>query len=75
MNQINYAAMSDQELRQYFLQHREDKIALEIYLERLNEHPRQIIATVDAPDFDSKLQVAIEQKILQAKDNKGESAV
>jgi len=46
MNQINYAAMSDQELKQYFLQHREDKIALQAYLNRLNEHPRPIITTI-----------------------------
>lgn len=75
MNQINYAAVSDQDLRQYFLRHREDKIALEAYLDRINEHPRQIIANVDEPDFDSKLQAAIEQKMQQARDSKGESAV
>ncbi len=65
MNQINYAAMSDQDLKQYFLQHREDKTALQAYLDRINEHPRQIITTVDDPDFDSKIQAAIASKINQ----------
>ena len=63
MNQINYAAMSDQDLKQYFLQHREDKTALQAYLDRINEHPRQIITTVDDPDFDIKIQAAICKKI------------
>lgn len=75
MNQINYAAMSKEELKQYFLQHREDKTALQAYLNRLNEHPRQIITTVDDPDFDSKIQAAIQQQMQQTNDSKGESAV
>ena len=65
MNQINYAAMSDQDLKQYFLQHREDKTALQAYLDRINEHPRQINTTVDAPDFDTKIQAAIRQQMQQ----------
>jgi hypothetical protein len=32
MSQVNYAAMSDKKLKQYFLQHREDKAALQAYL-------------------------------------------
>lgn len=65
MNQINYAAMSDQNLKQYFLQHREDKTALQEYLDRINEHPRQIITTVDDPEFDTKIQAAIASKMNQ----------
>ena len=72
MNQINYAAMSDQDLKQYFLQHREDKTALQAYLDRINEHPRQIITTVNDPDFDAKIQAAIRQQMQQ---NKGWSQV
>lgn len=69
MSQINYAAMSDQELRKYFLQHREDKMALQAYLDRLSDRPRNIITTVDDPDFDAKVQAAILQQI-QAGDSK-----
>lgn len=65
MNQVNYDAMSDAELKQYFLQHREDT-ALQAYLNRLNKRPRMIIATPGDPDFDSKIQAAIRQQ-LQAK--------
>ncbi len=63
MNQINYADMSDKELRQYFLRHREDKMALQAYLDRLSDRPRNIITTVDDPDFDAKVQAAIRQRI------------
>ena len=67
MNQINYAAMSDKDLKQYFLQHRNDKTALQAYLDRVNEHPRQIITTVDDPDFNTKIQAAIRQQMQQNK--------
>lgn len=50
MSQINYAAMSDQELRRYFLRHRKDKTALRTYVDRLSDRPRNIITTVDDPD-------------------------
>lgn len=43
MSQIDYTAMSDQELRQYFLKHREDKTALQAYLERRRERSGQVI--------------------------------
>jgi hypothetical protein len=63
MSPINYAVMSDQELRQYFLRHREDKTALRAYLDRLSERPREIITTVDDPDFDAKIQAATLRQI------------
>lgn len=62
MSQVNYAAMSDEELKQYFLRHREDKMALRAYLDRVGERPREIITTVDDPDFDAKIQAAILRK-------------
>ena len=74
MSQVNYAAMSDQELRQHFLKHREDKMALQAYLDRLSSRPRNIITTVDDPDFDAKIQAAVLQQ-MQAADDSGEAAV
>lgn len=74
MSQVNYAAMSDQELRQYFLGHREDKTALRAYLDRLSARPREVITTVDDPDFDAKIQAAILRQMQVADDN-GEAAV
>jgi hypothetical protein len=63
MSQVNYAAMSDKELRQYFLRHREDKTALRVYLDRLGERPFELITTVDDPDFDAKIQAAVVRKM------------
>jgi hypothetical protein len=74
MSQVNYAAMSDRELKQYFLRHREDKTALQAYLDRLGDRPREMIATVDDPDFDEKIQAAILRQ-LQAVDGNSEVAV
>ncbi len=34
MSKIEYVTMSDQQLRQYFLEHRDDLAALEAYLDR-----------------------------------------
>ena len=70
MSQVNYAAMSDKQLKQYFLQHREDKVAFQTYLDRLNIRSRQIITTVDDPDFDAKIEAAILQQ-MQAADSNG----
>jgi hypothetical protein len=74
MSQVNYAAMSDQDLKQYFLHHREDKTALQAYLDRLSDRPRKIITTVDDPNFDEKIQAAILRQ-LQAVDGNSEAAV
>jgi predicted metal-dependent RNase len=63
MSQINYAAMSDRELKQYFLQNRQDREALEVYLDRINQRPRNIIASPGDPDFNEKIQAAIRQKL------------
>ncbi len=63
MSQINYDTMSDSELKQYFVEHRGDEAAFQAYLDRLNQRPRRIIAHPDDPDFDEKVQAAIQQKL------------
>lgn len=63
MNQVNYDAMSNSELKQYFLKHRGDRSALQAYLDRINQRPLRIIASPNDPDFDEKVQAAIRQKI------------
>ena len=72
MSQVNYAAMSDEELRRYFLRHREDKTALRAYLDRFGDRPRNVITTVDDPDFDTKIQAAILGR-MRAADNNSEA--
>jgi hypothetical protein len=63
MNQINYDAMSDTELRTYFLTHRQDQAAFQARLDRLNRQSPTIVANPTEPDFDEKLQALIRQKL------------
>jgi hypothetical protein len=44
MNQPNYDAISDAELRHYFLEHHQDQSAFQAYLDRINQRPRSVIA-------------------------------
>ena len=74
MNKSDYAAMSDQELRRYFLDHRDDKTAFQAYLDRLSKRPREIITTVDDPNFDAKVQAAVLRQI-EVKEDNGEAEV
>lgn len=59
MSQTNYASMSDEELKRYESAHREDKAALQVYLDRLADRPHKVITTVDNPNFDVKIEAAI----------------
>jgi predicted metal-dependent RNase len=68
MSQIDYSLMSDDELRQFFLQNRQDRTAFEAYMDRLNQRPRKIIASPGDPDFEQKIQAAIRRK-LEGSDN------
>ena len=63
MSEINYATMSDQALRDYFLAHKNDQSALQAYLARRNEQPREVITTVGDPEFDLKIEKAIQAKL------------
>jgi cell division protein FtsB len=63
MSHINYDAMSQAELKQYFLKHRRDKAAFQAYLDRINQRPLRVIASPDDPDFDEKVQAAIRRKL------------
>jgi hypothetical protein len=60
---INYSAMSYQELRRYFLAHRQDAEALQAYLARRREQSPSIITTVDDPDFDRKIHASVERQM------------
>ncbi|MGK7944199.1 MAG: hypothetical protein AB4058_07005 [Microcystaceae cyanobacterium] len=63
MSKINYATMSDEALRQYFLEHKNEQSALQAYLERRNDQPREVITKVGDPDFDLKIEKAIQEKL------------
>ncbi|BAU64941.1 hypothetical protein STA3757_23190 [Stanieria sp. NIES-3757] len=63
MNQINYENMTDTELKQYFLKHRNNKSALQAYLDRINQYSQEVIASPNDPNFDAKIQAAILKKL------------
>ena len=67
MSQTNYDAMSDAELKQYFLKHRGDYAAFQAHLDRMNQRPRRVIASPNDSDFDQKVQAAIRQKLEAAR--------
>jgi predicted metal-dependent RNase len=69
MTQVNYAAMSDKELRKYFLQHREDRIAMQAYFSRLEARPHRVVTTVGDPDFSVKIEAAVQRQIREANHN------
>jgi hypothetical protein len=74
MSQTNYDAMSDAELKQYFLKHRGDHAAFQAYLDRINQRPHRIIASPNDPDFDEKVQAAIRRKLEVARSHSNQWA-
>ena len=50
MKPINYATMSNQELKQYLLEHKDDKEAFYAYLDRKQQSPQQVIIGVNELD-------------------------
>lgn len=70
MSQVKFDAMSDAELRQYFLANRQDQEALQAYLDRFGQRPKSVIASPNDPDFDEKIQAAIRQKLETADSKK-----
>ena len=63
MSQVDYAVMTNEQLKQYMLEHRDDKAALSAYLERRHQQKLPIIANVKDADFDDKLKATIERKM------------
>lgn len=71
MSRVDYSAMSDTELKQYFLKHRRDQAAFQAYLDRINQRPLRIIANPSEPNFDEKVQSAIRRKLEAARNSEG----
>ena len=63
MSQVNFDAMSDTDLKRYFLANRQDQVAFQAYLDRFSQRPKPMIASPSDPDFDEKIQAAIRQKL------------
>jgi hypothetical protein len=69
MSQANYVKMSDEELRHYFLDHRNDPIAMKAFFDRLKANPDRFITTVEDPDFSAKIEASIQHQLQEARNN------
>jgi hypothetical protein len=63
MSQIEFDSMSLDEAKQYFLKHRDDQKAFEVYMDKLHQSGRAIIIDPTDPDSEAKAQAAIQQKL------------
>ncbi|MGK7877187.1 MAG: hypothetical protein AB4426_28990 [Xenococcaceae cyanobacterium] len=64
MNKVDYVAMSDQELKRYFLEHRDDVEAFHAYMDRLNARPRNPIVKAGELDHlssDEQVQIVAQR--------------
>lgn len=65
MSQVDFAQMTDEQLKQYIIQHQNDQDALAIYLARRSKKNLPVLANVKDDDFDEKVQMAIAQQLEQ----------
>lgn len=63
MNSEKYTQMSHKQLKKYLLKNRNDKAALQVYLNRRHQQPNPVIATVNESDFEDKILTAIRNKM------------
>lgn len=64
MSNVDYAAMSDQELKQYFLAHRNDQSAFEAYMDRRHQKQKQTLIAageIDRLPFDEQVAIVAER--------------
>ncbi|OCQ94445.1 hypothetical protein BCD64_07115 [Nostoc sp. MBR 210] len=63
MTKVNYAAMSDQELKSYLLNHRDDQEAFYAYMDRRKTRNRDAAIELNDPAWEEKI-IALIQKQL-----------
>lgn len=63
MSQINYAGMTDQELKRYLLDHREDQDAFYAYMDRRYARPNRQGISPDDPEWEAKVLAIIRAQI------------
>jgi hypothetical protein len=63
MTKVNYAAMSDQELKRYILTHRDDQEAFHAYMDRRRSRPRRTAINFDDPDWENKIVSVIQAQL------------
>jgi hypothetical protein len=63
MTKINYAAMSDQELKHHILTHRDDQEAFHNYMDRRRSRSNRTAVKFDDPDWEEKVLAAIQAQL------------
>lgn len=63
MNPVNYTQMSDNQLKKYLVNNRNDKAALQVYLNRRHQNQNPVIATLNKSDFEDKILTAIRAQL------------
>ncbi|MEG4117117.1 hypothetical protein QUA43_06410 [Microcoleus sp. N9_B4] len=53
MSNVNYAAMSDRELKRYILTHQDDREPFYAYMDRRHSRPHQVTALPDVMRYSS----------------------
>ena len=62
-SKANYSAMSDQELKRYVLEHRNDQEAFHAYMDRVYARPQQTFIEPDDPDWEPKVLADIQEQL------------
>ncbi|MGB0561059.1 MAG: DUF6887 family protein [Spirulinaceae cyanobacterium] len=62
MSDVDYSAMTDQELRRYFLEHRDDQAAFYAYMDRRYASPNRQVYAIDDPAWQDKILAMIESQ-------------
>ncbi len=60
---VNYSTMSDQELKRYMLEHRNDSEAFYAYMDRVYARPQQTVVEPDDPEWEAKVTASIREQI------------
>jgi hypothetical protein len=65
MNTIDYATLSDQELKQYILEHREDGQAFHAYVDRRKSRAHKATIQPGQADLQQQFQEMVQRQIQQ----------
>ena len=63
MTEVNYAAMSDRELKRYILAHRNDQEAFHAYMDRRHSRHNRTVVKYEEPAWEEKIVSAIEKQL------------
>lgn len=63
MTKANYTAMTDQELKLYLVNHRDDREAFYAYMDRRKSRKRDVAIELNDPEWEQKIKAAIEKQL------------